>query len=106
MDAEVGRLLRLPRHLTLKGVSRVADRNPCFDHGQYTKFVSDRLKPLIEQDFTEAAKEAMEGKTKCEALKVVTMAKQKLEDISEQCFDEIVSFGERSPGAPLVDIDE
>jgi hypothetical protein len=27
-------------------------------------------------------------------------------DISEECFDEIISFGERSPGAPLVDIDE
>jgi hypothetical protein len=106
MDAEVGRLLRLPRHLSLKGVSQIVDRKPCFDHVQYTRFVYDKLKPVIEQDFTKAAKEAMTGKTKCEALKVVTMAKHKLERISRKCFDEIVSFGERSPGAPLVDIGE
>jgi len=106
MDAEVGRLLRLPRHLSLKGVSQAIDRKPCFDHLQYTEFVRKKLKPVIEQDFTRAAREAKEGKTKCEALKVVTMAKEKLEEISEECFDEIVSFGERSPGASLVDIDE
>lgn len=61
------------------------------------------MTPVVD-DFVQTATSARSGATQCEALKVIKLAKKKLEKVSERCFDAIVSVGKKKPGQPLVDI--
>lgn len=100
MDEEVGQLVLLPRHLTLGGSSATPDPNPFFDHRGYNGLVDTELDDVFKGFIAEADK-ARKGKKLCDALKVVKLSREKLEQLSERLFQTI---RKAQPGDPLVDI--
>ena len=103
MDEEVGMLLRLPRHLTLDGDASVKTPGDFADHTEYTARVDDGLEPVIDA-YVEEARAARGDSKKCEIMKTITLSREQLERLSEQCFTRIVSFGKESAGASLNDL--
>jgi hypothetical protein len=100
MDEEVGQLVLLPRHLTLGGASIAPDPNPFFDHKAYNALVDGKLTTIID-DYCAEVRKARKGKKLCDVVKVVKLSIDKLEGLSESCFETI---RKAKPGAALVDI--
>jgi hypothetical protein len=85
-DKEVGLLYGLPRHLVLEDDTIVVDEEcPKFNHVQYNQKVEKRLFDII-NDYIQTCDPA--ANPKCET-KEVKLAKQKLEELSRDCFIEI-----------------
>ncbi|MGC3999321.1 MAG: AHH domain-containing protein [Anaeromyxobacter sp.] len=104
MDQEVAQVLRLPRHLTLNGPADVHVPSDYADHEHYTAEVVRGLDPVI-RDFEQHASQARgTPPDPCKAMETIQITKEKLERLSEQCFQGVVAFGGTSPGASLNDI--
>jgi A nuclease family of the HNH/ENDO VII superfamily with conserved AHH len=103
-DKEVGEILRLPRHLILleEGGGEDVDaglRKEMMSHVEYDTFVKEKLIPEVD------AYKKKVAETKCVSPDPKpSLSKEKLEDVSEQCFDAIVRFGLPIGGRPLSDI--
>lgn len=100
MDEEVGQLLLLPRHLTLGGASVDPDPNPFFDHQRYNQLVDGKLNDVVNA-YSDEVRKARKGKKLCDVVKVVSLSIDRLEALSESCFE---SIRNAKPGAPLVDM--
>jgi len=103
MDKEVGLHLQLPRHLSLDDESDEFDPHPKFNHVAYNGKVEKRLDSIL-QDYMEKAQQVKQGEVKCEMKEMSSLSKVKLEKLSKDCYDTIISFGKKKPGRPLVDL--
>jgi hypothetical protein len=85
MDAEVGRLIGLPRHLVLEdkpAALKSGDKKTKFDHEKYGDLVWSELDPIMDE-FTKGAKKADKGDC---VTKEVNGSKEKLEELSDRCY--------------------
>jgi len=83
MDAEVGKILSVPRHL---GLESPADR---FDHKGYNATVKSKLQEIIDE-YIQACKDADDGKPHPEIK--ADLNKKKLENLSGKLFRKIRDF--------------
>lgn len=95
-DKEVGKILKLPRHLILREKSR----EEFFDHTAYNNLVKSKLKQIID-NYKELCDKP---KKKDHKIPKPTLDKKKLEKLSKDCYSTIVQFGKISAGEPLADI--
>jgi A nuclease family of the HNH/ENDO VII superfamily with conserved AHH len=103
MDTEVGKILNLPRHLSLDDGSTAFDRKPKFDHIPYNYKIEARLKSIIDE-YTAKAAEIRGENQDCDIKKMAPLSKLKLHKLSDDCYQAITDFGASSPGEPLVDL--
>ncbi|MFY2563942.1 AHH domain-containing protein [Corallococcus terminator] len=103
MDTEVGKLLNLPRHLTLDDGSTEFDDNPKFNHTLYNAKVTSRLDSII-SDYKEEVEKITTQDEKCAIAEVGPLSKVKLYSLSIYCYESIKLLGLRNPGGPLVDL--
>lgn len=85
MDAEVGRLIGLPRHLVLEDAPaavKSGDKKTKFDHERYGDMVDQELVPIMDE-FTEAARKANKDECMTEEIKG---SKAALEKLSDRCY--------------------
>ncbi|WP_163870895.1 AHH domain-containing protein [Myxococcus eversor] len=103
MDTEVGKILNLPRHLSLDDGSTAFDQKPKFDHIPYNHKVATRLKAIM-SDYKERAAEIKGENQDCDIKKMTPLSKRKLHTLSNDCYKAITDFGSSNPGEPLVDL--
>lgn len=94
-DEEVGRIVKLPRHLVLRERYREEMRS----HTAYSDFVKKRLGKIWIP-----YKSALDNRKHAE-LSEITSAKEALHSLSDELREKIVSFGASQGGHPLVDMD-
>src|ERR1043165_1487235 len=102
-DREVGRILRLPRHLILvqlSGDEKQIERVETACHEAYDRYVLVRLKRII-NGFAGRI-----HKKKCEDPKNPGLAKDQLERLSTKLYDEIIKFGKVRFGDPIADMEK
>jgi hypothetical protein len=96
-DKEAGRALGLPRHLVLEDGPEGLEPNPKFNHVAYTANVLVGLSRVINEYKTACDQEL--GK-KCKTPEF-ELSKERLEELSAQCYETVIAHGARSPGAPI-----
>jgi hypothetical protein len=103
MDREVGRLLKLPRHLILEDETVLDGKTEKFDHTAYGDLVKKKLDSIM-KGFKDKFKP--DDPNKCEAWKTAKLSKTKLVNLSKKCFRSITVFGKtkRGAGAPLSEL--
>lgn len=103
-DKEVGEVIKLPRHLILleEGDGDDVDvelRKEMMSHVEYDSFVKGKLVEIFK-----GYKQRVASK-KCDApAPKPQLAKEKIEEVSEDCLKAILGFGAISGGEPLSDI--
>lgn len=103
MDTEVGKILNLPRHLSLDDGSDAFDQKPKFDHIPYNQKIEDRLKSIMSAYKAKAAEIRGENED-CDIKKMAPLSKVKFHKLSNACYKAITDFGSSNPGQPLVDL--
>jgi hypothetical protein len=96
-DKEAGRALGLPRHLVLEDGPEGLEPNPKFNHVAYTANVLVGLGRVINEYKTACDQEL--GST-CKTPEF-ELSKERLEELSAQCYETVIAHGARNPGAPI-----
>jgi hypothetical protein len=96
-DAEVAKMLALPRHLILGKSSKLTTlAEEYFNHTEYNDAVKDRLDEILD-DFSKLCDKAPPEHDDPE----VTLTKDKLEKLSKDCWRKCVSFAGAGDGEPI-----
>ncbi len=102
-DREVGRLLKMPRHLILielSGLQSQLKRSETACHEAYDRYVKVRLQKIINE-----LADKVHHKN-CESPETAGICKDKLIQLSKDLYQEIRTFGESHYGEPIADMEK